>query len=121
MAYSADCETIEGDRSKLGLYTHATVNTLAGTELIIINAYTQFGLARYKGDVVLDYDAVTNVFKLIAQRLGNRKIGYPAIGAGLAGGNWNIIQSIIDEQLKDVDHTFVQYVPPIPKGILNYG
>ena len=37
------------------------------------------------------------------------KIGYPAIGAGLAGGNWEIISGIIDEELKGENHTFVEY------------
>ena len=35
--------------------------------------------------------------------------GYPLIGAGLAGGDWAIISKIIDEELKDENHTLVKY------------
>ena len=38
----------------------------------------------------------------------NLRIGYPKIGAGLAGGDWTIISKIIDEELKDIDHTLVE-------------
>jgi O-acetyl-ADP-ribose deacetylase (regulator of RNase III) len=36
-----------------------------------------------------------------------KRIGYPKIGAGLAGGDWNIISSIIDKELIGEDHTLV--------------
>ena len=38
-----------------------------------------------------------------------KRIGYPAIGAGLAGGDWNIIKNIIDTALQGEDHTFVKF------------
>jgi O-acetyl-ADP-ribose deacetylase (regulator of RNase III) len=38
------------------------------------------------------------------------RIGYPAIGAGLAGGDWEVISSIIEEELKGEDHTFVKFI-----------
>ena len=34
-------------------------------------------------------------------------IAYPKIGAGLAGGDWNTISAIIDEELEGEDHTLV--------------
>jgi O-acetyl-ADP-ribose deacetylase (regulator of RNase III) len=37
------------------------------------------------------------------------EIGYPAIGAGLAGGDWQLISSIIEEELAGEDHTFVVF------------
>jgi transcription antitermination factor NusA-like protein len=33
------------------------------------------------------------------------------IGAGLAGGDWNIIERIIQEELNGEDVTVVKYVP----------
>ena len=39
----------------------------------------------------------------------NKHSCYPLIGAGLTGGDWNIISKIIDEELIDVDHTLVLY------------
>jgi hypothetical protein len=31
------------------------------------------------------------------------------IGCGLGGGDWNIVSKIIDDELKDLDHTLVVY------------
>jgi len=36
-------------------------------------------------------------------------MAYPAIGAGLAGGNWEVISQIIEEELDGEDHTLVVY------------
>jgi len=45
----------------------------------------------------------------VKQKFSGHRIGYPAIGAGLAGGDWKIISAIIDEELANEDHTFVEY------------
>jgi len=37
------------------------------------------------------------------------RIGYPKIGAGLAGGDWDVISRIIDDELMDWDHTVVVF------------
>lgn len=36
-------------------------------------------------------------------------MGYPAIGAGLGGGDWQVIEKIIQEALAGEDHTFVKF------------
>lgn len=105
-AYEADLQTSSGDPSKLGTYTFAKVNTDFG-ELIIVNAYTQFNW-RGRGPKA-NYDAIRSIFKKIKTDFAGLKIGYPAIGAGLAGGNWNTISSIIEEELKEENHTFVEF------------
>jgi O-acetyl-ADP-ribose deacetylase (regulator of RNase III) len=38
------------------------------------------------------------------------KHGMPKIGAGLAGGDWELIESIIDEELSGESVTIVNYV-----------
>jgi len=105
-AYEADLQTSSGDVSKLGTYTFAKVNTDFG-KLIIVNAYTQFNW-RGRGPKA-DYDAIRSVFKKIKIDYHDLRIGYPAIGAGLAGGNWKTISSIIKEELEGEDHTFVEF------------
>ena len=50
-----------------------------------------------------------NVFKKIKKNFSGLKIGYPAIGAGLAGGDWKKISKIIDKELQGEDHTFVEF------------
>jgi O-acetyl-ADP-ribose deacetylase (regulator of RNase III) len=52
--------------------------------LAIVNAYTQF---HYRGKKPLvDYDALASAFRMIADDFDGKRIGYPKIGTGLAGG-----------------------------------
>ena len=107
-AYAADCETEKGSRKKLGTYTFAKI-PVQDRELIVVNAYTQYGHG--KGKVNVDYDAMRDVMRRIKQDFLGKRLGYPLIGAGLAGGDWNIISQIIEEELKGEDHTLVRYQP----------
>lgn len=105
-AYETDLKTIKGDISKLGTISSAEIDTNKG-KLTIVNGYTQFN---WKGNgIKADYDAIRNVFKTVKEKFSGLRIGYPAIGAGLAGGDWQIISEIIDEELNGEDHTFVEY------------
>ncbi|MBU1566557.1 MAG: macro domain-containing protein [Proteobacteria bacterium] len=107
-AYSADLATIKGDQKKLGSFSFATINR-NGREVTIVNGYTQF---QYHGaNVLVDYDAVRKLFANIKREFSGKRIGYPKIGAGLAGGDWQIIASIIDEELTGEDHSVVLYSP----------
>jgi O-acetyl-ADP-ribose deacetylase (regulator of RNase III) len=107
-AYAADLVTIKGDRNKLGDFSFATV-TRNGNQITIVNGYTQF---HFHGESVLvDYDAVQSIFKKVKQRFSGKRIGYPKIGAGLAGGDWRRIARIIDQELAGEDHRLVVYVP----------
>ena len=106
LAFAADLKTTPGDKEKLGLYTSAKAKIRKG-DLIIINAYTQYD---FKGAGTLaDYEAIRSVFKAIKTDFSGLRIGYPAIGAGLARGDWSLISKIITEELKGEDHTFVEY------------
>jgi len=51
--------------------------------------------------------------RLIKIESTGQRIGYPKIGAGLAGGDWEIIAAIIiiEEELAGEDHTLVEYSP----------
>jgi len=107
-AYEADLATTKGDRNKLGTYSSATVET-ENHQLTIVNAYTQFDWAG--GGVQADYDAIRRVFERISDHFSGRRIGYPKIGAGLAGGDWPTIEEIIDQALAGEDHTLVIFSP----------
>ena len=105
-AYTADCATPKGDKSKLGTFSYAEV-LIGENKLIVVNAYTQFD---FKGrGVKADYEAIKSVFKNIKTQFSSLRIGYPAIGAGLAGGDWALISKIIDEELHGEEHTFVLF------------
>jgi O-acetyl-ADP-ribose deacetylase (regulator of RNase III) len=84
----ADSKTIKGDKSKLGTYTSYTENGLT-----IVNGYTQYNYGR---GVHADYKAIKELFDKVALDFPNEVIGIPKIGAGLAGGDWNIIKDIIN-------------------------
>lgn len=103
-AVNADNRTIPGDRSKLGTYSTAAIQTKTG-ELRIINGYTQFNYGTDSRKV--DYDALRTLFKTMKKEFSGQRLGYPLIGAGLAGGDWTTIAKIIDEELKGEDHTLV--------------
>ncbi|WMX14432.1 MULTISPECIES: macro domain-containing protein [unclassified Aureispira] len=103
-AYEADLKTEKGAKDKLGTFSFANIED---KNLIVVNAYTQYHW-RGTGRKV-DYEAVRAVFKQIKKQFEGKKIAYPAIGAGLAGGDWNIIATIIREELEGEDHTFVLY------------
>ena len=103
-AYRADKQTEQGDINKLGSYSSYTYPN----GLTVVNAYTQY-MPGYN-DLRQNYRAIDDVMKQIVVDFEGKKIGLPLIGAGLAGGDWNIIRDIIKNNLKDkVDYTIVEY------------
>ena len=106
-AYDADLKTVSGDREKLGTITTATIQS-DDHEFVIVNAYTQYD---YRGSKNADYEAIRSAFKVIRNDFKGQRIGYPLLGAGLAGGDWEVISKIIDEELAGEDHTVVIFQP----------
>lgn len=105
-AYRADLATAKGERDKLGGYSQARVSE-NGHSFVVVNAYTQF---HWRGEGVrADYDAIGRAMRAIAREFQGARIGYPLIGAGLAGGDWSVIAQIIDEALAGMDHTLVEF------------
>lgn len=124
-AYLADQMTEKGDKLKLGKFTQAYISGFRENKnkitrnlgwhynFTIINAYTQYGF-HPRNKVHADYEAITNVFKQIKMLYDMNpqapcRIGIPKIGAGLAGGDWDIIEGIIDD-MGFSDLTCVEYV-----------
>ena len=105
-AYKADLDTPKGSREKLGSYSSATVKR-EGHQITVVNAYTQFHYSD-KGNKV-DYSAMKEVFSKIKGEFTGQRIGYPLIGAGLAGGDWKVISKIIEDELKNENHTLVEF------------
>jgi O-acetyl-ADP-ribose deacetylase (regulator of RNase III) len=90
-AYNADQETVRGDAGKLGCYTIGMHG-----RLVIINAYTQYGMSR-DGKDVFEYLAFERVLEKLALRFGSYRFGLPMIGMGLAGGDPERIIPIMDK------------------------
>jgi O-acetyl-ADP-ribose deacetylase (regulator of RNase III) len=107
-AYAADLDTRYGDKDKLGTVSWAKAKAYKG-ELIVVNAYTQY---EFQGQSPLvDYDAIRTSFAQIKDKFPGLRIGYPLIGSGLAGGDWEKISQIIEEELDGEDHTLVVFEP----------
>jgi O-acetyl-ADP-ribose deacetylase (regulator of RNase III) len=94
MAAAMDMETEPGDYTKLGNWT-VGINDLTDRRFLIINAYTQYNMSR--GTDVFEYIA----FQLILQKLihvyGDKRIGFPYIGMGLAGGDKETIMAMLED------------------------
>ena len=107
--------THKGKWNKLGTIMPVTVENEIGETGFIINAYTQFEFgATADGGRDVNYAAVSECFRRIREipNIENLSIGIPKIGAGLAGGDWDVIEEIIDFHLHDCDDAkIVNYVP----------
>jgi len=108
-AEKMDSLTTIGDRAKLGQVTTSTFFNYNLNTFVIVNAYTQYGINRDGSE--LSYPAIRSCFKEVKRLFSGLRIGYPKIGAGLAGGDWNIVSKIIDEELEGEDHTLVIFNP----------
>lgn len=101
-AYIVDNQTLCGDISKLGSYTSYSFSD-NGVNKTIFNAYTQYhyGKVPHK-QFNLDYEALELALLKIDSQLDDNIIIYmPKIGAGLAGGDWNEIEKIINKILSN--------------------
>lgn len=124
MAKAFDCDifpgessTFRGSMSKLGNIDYQ--EKLLGKDgepdrhvLTVVNAYTQYYYGRNHADGVknpLDYEALTLCMRKINHTFKGKVVGLPKIGAGLAGGNWQLIKKIIKAELKDCDVIVVIY------------
>lgn len=102
-AWEVDRNTIKGYDRKLGRYSQYQYSS----GLIVINAYTQYRPGLNSLDE--NYKAIRSVFKSIAKEYPNSKIGIPAIGSGLAGGDFDTIWNIIEEETDGMNITMVIY------------
>lgn len=104
-AYAVDCETVAGDVNKMGTITH-TINTTP----IVVNMYTQFDTkGRRNGEMDFDYDAFRKGLQALKLKFSGKRIGMPKIGSGLAGGDWSIIEKILEEEMRGEYVTVVKW------------
>jgi O-acetyl-ADP-ribose deacetylase (regulator of RNase III) len=90
MAALVDNETEKGDYNKLGNYTTAFTG-----KFLIVNAYTQYNMSQ--GTDVFEYTAFRLILEKLIHAYGDKRIGLPYIGMGLAGGDKEIILNMITE------------------------
>jgi O-acetyl-ADP-ribose deacetylase (regulator of RNase III) len=101
-AYEADCAFGEkGNPNKLGMYSawRGAHKLHKNRDLTIVNLYTQF--TYNPSTIPFSYDAFIVGFRRVLNNFQGESIAMPKIGSGLAGGNWEIIESIINILSKD--------------------
>lgn len=79
-------------------------------KLTVVNSYSQYKYGGNHTDGVnkpLDYEALTLCLRKINHTFKGKHIGLPQIGCGLAGGDWNVVKQIIQEELRDCRVTVV--------------
>lgn len=96
-AWNVDMLTNEGDYTKLGNWTDADAG-----KFWIINAYTQYDTAKLPGEDVFEYLAFSVILQKLEHVFGNKRIGLPYIGMGLAGGRKEIIIRMIEHFANNV-------------------
>lgn len=81
--------------------------------IVIANIVGQHSYGVMEGTVYVNYDALRKGFKDIADFAARSApvpmIHYPKLGAYRAGGDWTIIQQIINEELGDLPRTLWLY------------
>lgn len=93
--YTADItQTIRGDRKKLGTFSTAVISD----NLHILNCYTQYYYGR-DNRLYAEYEAIEKCMDTVAERYSTWEIRLPKIGCGLAGGNWIVVEKIVDKTL----------------------
>lgn len=95
------------------LYKHRTegwklgdVQFVSSGTKIIANCATQDNFLP-RGECHADYNAIKVCMKKVKDyaKLRNLSIAIPKIGAGLAGGDWELIKAILDDVFQDYDCT----------------
>jgi len=89
---SVDRKTVKGDYMKLGTWTECDAGDL--NRFTVINAYTQYNVST--GQDVFEYVAFGLILQKLEHRFGDKRIGLPYIGMGLAGGRRETIVPMIE-------------------------
>ena len=113
-AYAADCQTIRGDKSKLG--TFSWVKAKDGKYIYNLYGQADFG----RGMRQLNYEAFYTGLESIKKHIEEHKLTTLSLpfhcGADRAGGNWHIINAMIESLwLNDLTTTIYicKYTPEI--------
>lgn len=116
-----DDSTLKGNKEKLGRSIYAVYSTeprpvyneqvLTKVEqdhcnMIVFGLYGQYHWnGRQRGERDTDYKALRSAFKSMQTRLcyyldkDTAIVGLPLIGCGLAGGDWEVVSKVIEEEL----------------------
>ncbi len=101
-AAAADQKSRRGDYSKMGSLTSVSVD-VPQRKLRIFNLYTQYfwGHPRPPEDSrEVRYRAIENSLRMMKEAIEPEAVvALPKIGAGLAGGEWDVIEKLIERTI----------------------
>lgn len=103
--YRAACDEAANPSELLG--QSVVVHIPSDDHLLFVhNIFGQLNYGR-DGAVYTNYQALDEGFKLVREcaEVMDLPVHYPKIGAGLGGGDWEIISEIIERNLDGIDHT----------------
>lgn len=95
MCAQIDSMTERGEYMKLGNWTEFDEG-----RFIIINAYTQYNMST--GKDVFEYPSFAVILQKLEHQFGDKRIGFPYIGMGLAGGKKEVIIPMIEYFAKSI-------------------
>lgn len=81
------------------------VQTVLSKNKVIFNCFTQWNYG-YDGKKYVNYSAIVKSFINLLDKVGyeiafGHPIAIPKIGCGLAGGDWNIVEQLINDTVGD--------------------
>jgi len=109
-AFAVDKATKFADESKLGTYTQWTGQNVYFPEKLVtvVNAYTQFSIfgrdfrfPKYNKRDLFEYKHFQNIIERMNVEFTGKTIAFSKIGAGLARGDWNRIEKIINDVFRE--------------------
>jgi Zn-dependent peptidase ImmA (M78 family)/O-acetyl-ADP-ribose deacetylase (regulator of RNase III) len=82
--------------------------------LRIATMVAQHGYGSQAAKIPLRYEALEQCMRRVRDHLSEHSaaVHMPRIGAGQAGGDWNVIAEMVARQLLDVAHAVTVYLPP---------
>jgi len=110
-AYEADCKTVAGDIKKLGTFSWVKTHD----DKYIYNCYSQFRYGKEQRHT--NYEAVYNGLSSIKSHAESHQLKSLSLphkmGCNLGGGNWKIVNSIIEVLFEDssIDLYICRYEP----------
>lgn len=109
IAKEADDATERGDHGKMG---KLSMGQDEETGTLIFNIYGQYGWNKNFPAYDTNYEKLFEGLRLMEEmckELGVLTVGFPKIGCGLAGGDWDIVKPEIERIFDGYDITFVEY------------